>query len=152
MQVSRPLLQKRATGRFFCGEFGPRQYIHVYAICPRGGGNIKFGQALNVKRRFSGIQTGSPVPLVVLGSVYVPTDTEPHIHDHLRADRSHGEWFLPTKEVLAVADLIVNDQKADLLRRIGLSRLLPDDRLMVNGPPKMLTAERFRELEAEQEF
>ena len=125
MQVSRPSVQKRATGRFFIGDFGPRQYIHVYAICPKDGGNVKFGQALNVKTRFSGIQTGSPVKLELMGSVYVPTDTEPYIHDHLRNDRSHGEWFLPTTEVLAVADLIVANDTFGLLGRIGLSRLLP---------------------------
>ena len=127
MQVSRPLNKKRAAGRFFVGEFGPRQYIHVYAIRPKDGGNIKFGQALNVKSRFSGIQVGSPVKLELMGSVYVPTDTEAYIHEHLRDDKSHGEWFLPTTEVLHVAGLIVSGDKLGLIARIGLSRLLPDD-------------------------
>jgi hypothetical protein len=47
------------VGRHFVGEFGPSHYIHVYAIAPKGGGMVKFGRAMDVKKRFSSIQTAT---------------------------------------------------------------------------------------------
>lgn len=62
--------------------------------------------ALNVKRRLSGLQTGSPVKLVLLGSVFVPWEVEPEIHSYLKEHRSHGEWFYPTVQVTKISDYI----------------------------------------------
>ena len=116
---------KKRLGRFFVGEFGPGHYSHIYAIAPRGGGCIKFGRATNVKSRFSGIQTGSPVKLVLLGSVFVPGEVELSIHNHLKDHRSHGEWFLPTVLVTAVSDLIAAGNAKALIEELGLYALIP---------------------------
>jgi hypothetical protein len=112
-------------GRYFVGEFGAFNYTHVYAIAPRGGGCIKFGRAMNVKRRFSGIQTGSPVKLVLLGSVFVPWEVEPAIHDYLKEHHSHGEWFLPTVRVTEISDLIAAGNAKGLIVALSLYRFIP---------------------------
>jgi hypothetical protein len=113
-------------GRFFRGDFGHTYYSHIYAIGPKDGGNIKFGQATNVNSRLSSIQTGSPVRLKLHGTVYLPFDTEFAIHEHLKDHRSHGEWFYPTMETMRILDLIRTKQPAELLRAIGLFKYLPE--------------------------
>jgi hypothetical protein len=117
-------LTAKPPGRFCVGEFGPFHYSHVYAIAPRGGGCIKFGHSLNVKSRFSGIQTGSPVKLVLLGSVYVPWEVEPEIHEYLREHRSHGEWFLPTVRVTEISDIIAARNGRALIEKLSLYRFI----------------------------
>lgn len=116
----------RLVGRFFYGEFGGRHYTHIYAVEPVDGGNIKFGRATNVKSRFSGIQTGSPVKLRLLGSALLPVEVELAIHQHLEADHSHGEWFLPTGATRKVADLLASGQTRELVELLGLYKLLPN--------------------------
>ena len=115
----------KPLGRFFRGDFGDTLYSHIYAIGPKDGGNIKFGQALNVKSRLSSIQTGSPVRLKLYGTVYVPSDAEFAIHEHLARDRSHGEWFYPTVETMKLVALIAAGNGAELLRTVGLFKYLP---------------------------
>lgn len=125
-QTTKVTWDPKKYGRYFFGEFGPAYYNHVYAITPLGGGEcIKFGRATNVKSRFSSIQTGSPVKLVLLGSVFVPGEVEPLIHDYLKDHRSHGEWFYPTVLVTKVADFIAAGDAKGLLLEIGLYRFLP---------------------------
>lgn len=125
MQPMRKYVPKKFSGRYFIGDFGPNHYIHVYAVQPIGGGNIKFGKALNVKSRFSGIQTGSPVRLELLGDVYVPEPVEAEIHDFLKDHHSHGEWFFPNPEVLTVAELIAARNAKGLMLELSLYRFLP---------------------------
>lgn len=116
----------KQLGRFFRGDFGHTYYSHIYAIGPKDGGNIKFGQALNVKSRFSSIQTGSPVRLKLHGTVYLPSDTEFAIHAHLANVRSHGEWFYPTVNTMAIVEMIVSGKHVDLLNRVGLFKYIPE--------------------------
>jgi hypothetical protein len=118
-------LNASPPGRYHVGEFGPFHYTHVYAIAPLGGGCIKFGRAANVKSRFSGIQTGSPVKLALLGSVFVPWEVEPEIHGYLKEHRSHGEWFLPTVLVTTVSDYIAAGDARGLIAHLSLYRFIP---------------------------
>lgn len=113
------------VGRYFVGDFGPGHYIHVYAIAPKGGGAVKFGRAIDVKKRFSSIQTGSPVKLEMLGSVFVPVAVETEIHAYLKEHRSHGEWFYPTVLVMELASLIAARDAKGLITKLSLYRLLP---------------------------
>jgi hypothetical protein len=116
----------KKNGRYFVGEFGPGYYTHIYAITPLGGGGcIKFGRATNVKSRFSGVQTGSPVKLTLLGSVFVPGEVESCIHDYLKDHRSHGEWFYPTVLATKVADIIAAGNAKELIAELSLYRFLP---------------------------
>jgi hypothetical protein len=130
--------RKKFSGRYFVGEFGAYHYTHIYAVQPLGGGNIKFGQALNVKSRFSGIQTGSPVRLRLLGSVYVPEPVEAEIHDYLKDHRSHGEWFFDNPLVLKVAGLISTGDAKGLIVELSLFRFIPEgDRVRINFSERM---------------
>jgi hypothetical protein len=52
--------------------------------------------------RLSGLQCGSPVPLVVLGVFAGTRADEAALHKHLAAVRSHGEWFHRGPELDAV--------------------------------------------------
>lgn len=138
MQLAGKWQRKKFSGRYFVGEFGAHHYTHVYAVQPIGGGNIKFGQALNVKSRFSGIQTGSPVRLRLLGSVYVPEPVEAEIHDHLKEHRSHGEWFFDNPLVLKIAGLIAAGDAKGLVVELSLFRFIPEgDRVRINFTERM---------------
>lgn len=133
------------VGRYFVGDFGPGHYIHVYAIAPKGGGTVKFGRALDVKKRFSSIQTGSPVKLEILGSVFVPTAVETEIHGYLKDHQSHGEWFLPTVRVMEIANFIAVGDAHGLVKQLGLYKLLPQaeaeqsnfEHRMATGPRRL---------------
>ena len=78
---------------------GPRS---VYFIQPVDGGPIKIGIAAHVLGRLSGLQTGSPVELRVLGVIPgVRQSYEAELHERFAATRRHGEWFEPTPELMA---------------------------------------------------
>jgi hypothetical protein len=46
-----------------------------------------------IERRLFSLQTGSPVRLTLLGYVIVSSREELRVHNALRAQRQHGEWF-----------------------------------------------------------
>lgn len=127
MQPKGTFLRKKFAGRYFVGEFGAYHYSHIYAVQPAHGGLIKFGQALNVKSRLSGLQTGSPVKLKLLGSVWVPELVEAEVHDYLKDHRSHGEWFFDNPDVVKVASLIRDGKAKDLMIELALYRFIPND-------------------------
>jgi hypothetical protein len=65
---------------------------------------IKIGSAKRVWRRLSAIRVGSPDRLNLLG--VIPTDQpvklERELHEAFDYARSHGEWFNPNPELLAL--------------------------------------------------
>jgi hypothetical protein len=72
---------------------------YTYAIQPAGGGNIKIGRTdQSPADRLAALQTGSPLPLVLVG--FTRCDIEAEAHRTLSAHRLHGEWFMPNREVL----------------------------------------------------
>ncbi len=74
----------------------------VYFIAPVDGGRIKIGIASNVAARLANLQTGSPVPLRVIGIIRgVALAVEAELHVRFASCRCHGEWFEPTPELLA---------------------------------------------------
>lgn len=84
------------------GEKAPAKLRTVYFIQPVAGGLIKIGIASNVTARLSGLQTGSPVELRVIGVIRgVDQTAEAGLHLRFAASRKHGEWFEPTPELLA---------------------------------------------------
>ena len=80
---------------------GPAEVI--YGVSAVDSGNIKIGIARHLPSRFSGLQTGSSLPLVVVAAIstmrFDPRTTERQIHEHLGAHRKHGEWFADVPEV-----------------------------------------------------
>lgn len=66
----------------------------LYAISSNNeGAHIKFGFSQNTESRLRSLQTGSPVPLIVLASCPGRRQHEKMIHDRLKAHRLSGEWF-----------------------------------------------------------
>lgn len=63
----------------------------VYFV--RGADLVKIGHARDVRERISTLQTGSPVPLVLLAMAHGGFLEERDYHHRFRAHRAHGEWF-----------------------------------------------------------
>lgn len=106
------------------GLFGFRYYTIVYAISAPGSGRIKIGRTLDIDRRFSSLSTSSPLPLELLGHTWLPDDAEAALHDYLKDDRSHGEWFIATMKVQKVADLIAKGAAKELALEAGMLGML----------------------------
>lgn len=66
----------------------------VYVVHAREVGKVKIGRTNDLRRRLSGLQTGSPVHLEVI-RVYTSVDgvSEGSLHDKFARYRLHGEWF-----------------------------------------------------------
>jgi len=83
---------------FLCYDYTMNKKCEVYFILDEKSNAIKIGYASNLEKRFSGIQTGNPNPLVILHtikcrSVDHASNLENDLHiqfDHLRG---LGEWF-----------------------------------------------------------
>jgi hypothetical protein len=115
-------------GKRMDGPFGQRYYTIVYAIASPDDGPIKFGRTTNIDKRFSGISTMSPVPLTLLGYVWLPDDAEAYIHDFAKEDRLHGEWFRKTERTRSLAALIAAKKAVDIAEVIGLSWMITEHR------------------------
>jgi hypothetical protein len=65
-------------------------------------GLIKIGRAINPEKRLKDLSSMCPVPLRVLGAFRVAdAPAEEHgMHLRFHSYRSHGEWFLPTQEIM----------------------------------------------------
>lgn len=73
----------------------------VYFILNRISGRIKIGKSFDVDKRLASLQTASPDPLELLGSVPSWLHTEAELHARFAALREHGEWFRDDPELLA---------------------------------------------------
>lgn len=58
---------------------------------------VKIGYATNVRARFSAIQSGCPVKLVLLG--VLEGNHESALHDRFASYHHHGEWFTLSSEI-----------------------------------------------------
>lgn len=109
----------------------------IYAV-QLGNGPIKFGRAINVKKRLSHLQIGNPKPLRLLASQETEDDkhAEGAIHESCRADLIRGEWFKSSRRTRlfvkrirpqqwhrAWARAILDDYRSDI-RKIALFRFL----------------------------
>jgi hypothetical protein len=81
-----------------------RGECYVYAIA--GGEFVKFGKATNVQTRLSSMQTGSPIELVLLGSVLGPKDLEAEVHAWAAPHLHRGEWFKRTEPIERLIECI----------------------------------------------
>lgn len=126
-QVS-PVVSKtyKNRGKRRDGPFGLRYYCLVYAIDAPDQGLIKFGRTADITKRFGGISTMSPVPIKLLGSVWMPDDTEAYIHDFLKEDRAHGEWFHKSERSRSIAALIAAGMAVELAHAIEMTWLLTE--------------------------
>lgn len=76
----------------------------VYFIQPASGGLIKIGWARDPETRRNELQTGSPVPLRIIGTIEGDQKLEREIHGRFAHLREHGEWFRPQQEIKAFMD------------------------------------------------
>lgn len=89
---------------------------------------IKIGVTLDVGDRLKTLRVGSPDQLELIGAMRRPDaeDIERRLHARFRQHRSHGEWFHPSEEILAlVAEWPVDrmereedDEMRDALRAV----------------------------------
>jgi hypothetical protein len=112
-------------GRRRSGPFGLRYYCIVYAIAAPND-LIKFGKTTNIEKRFAGIATMSPVPLTLMGHCWLPADAEAYIHDFLKEDRAHGEWFRKTERSRSIAALIAAKKDVELGEIVGLNWMITE--------------------------
>lgn len=103
----------------------------VYFIQVGGSGPIKIGTATDLAQRIATLQTGSPDPFVLLGSIPGDARTEGALHRALAHHRHRGEWFKPTPEVLeaiqnALKGILPRDGgHREIVRRVG-SRVIAE--------------------------
>lgn len=109
------------------GPFGYRQYSIIYAIDAPEVSRIKFGITNDIGKRFRGLCGGSPVPLDLIGYVWMPGEAEAHIFEFLKEDRVHGEWFRRTHRVRSVAALIAAKRERDLAEVLEMSFITEGD-------------------------
>lgn len=73
----------------------------IYAVQLGKSGPIKFGRAVNVKKRLSQLQISQPKALILIAAQETNDDktAEREIHASCKRDRIRGEWFQPSKRV-----------------------------------------------------
>jgi hypothetical protein len=78
----------------------------VYFIQAGGrGGPIKIGRARDVFQRLNQLQTGSPEELEILAVLAgAAVDLEKHLHQRFANSHLRGEWFKPSRELLALIE------------------------------------------------
>ena len=71
-----------------------KKRTNVYFIQSVYGGLVKIGSAKDVNKRLKILQTGSPVPLVII-KIYKDVDSsfEYELHNQFKQYRKYGEWF-----------------------------------------------------------
>lgn len=80
---------------------------HVYAIVARGPQRVKFGWALDPRKRLRDLQLGSPVPLVLACTMPGTTADEAALHMRLgHSDHYRGEWWNITPGLVARVQLL----------------------------------------------
>lgn len=114
------------------GTFGFRCYTILYAIEAAEVSRIKFGITSNIGKRFRQLSGGCPVPLNLMGYVWMPIEAETLVFQFLDEDRVHGEWFRRTERSRSIAALIAAKKDRDLAEIIELDYLIPQDRPSVD--------------------
>jgi len=76
----------------------------IYLIEAEGVGHIKIGftDHDDALIRLAQLQTGSPVPLRLLGTIAGDELAEKDLHRRFAASKVHNEWFLPVPELLGL--------------------------------------------------
>jgi hypothetical protein len=83
------------------------QYVYFAQV---DGGPIKIGVARNPIRRLAQMRTGNPAPIRLLGVIRGNTQTELEIHNLFAAENVAGEWFEPSRRLLAFIEATTKRQ------------------------------------------
>jgi hypothetical protein len=93
-----------------------RSRSYVYAVQADLAGPVKFGVSADPATRLAVLQTAHAAPLILLGAMRGGRELERGFHAALAVDRMEGEWFAPSRDVLAAASLIASyDHYRELL-------------------------------------
>ena len=76
----------------------------LYFVEAPAVGMMKIGVTDDIDRRFSCLQLGSPVSLVLRHAVRGRTAHEAGLHRAFRDERRHGEWFVASERLLSFVD------------------------------------------------
>jgi hypothetical protein len=89
----------------------------IYFLLAEQVNVIKIGFARHVRSRVSDLQTASPVPLILLGTMAGRQEDEQALHRRFSSLRSHREWFRAEPELWEFveqhATLLVTIEPAD---------------------------------------
>lgn len=100
MGVYRPIEQKfRSIPSLPDLDIRTSEYVY-FLESDTPGNLIKIGRTESLKRRLVGLQSSCPVQLKLIAAIRAPAGTETLFHWIFSASRAHGEWFLPTVELL----------------------------------------------------
>lgn len=75
----------------------------IYFVQTADNQYMKIGKADDVAKRLSGLQTGAPQKLKLIGTMPGSHDQEREIHQRFGHLRTHGEWFYSTPEIVMFA-------------------------------------------------
>lgn len=75
--------------------------MYTYFVLAETTRLIKIGKARNVQARLKALKSVSPDVLTLLAVVDGSVYPEDELHRRFDANRKHGEWFVPTPELLA---------------------------------------------------
>lgn len=69
---------------------GSRRKMIYFIVC---GDLVKIGRASNVRARLASLQTGNPMPMMLLGEIHGDKTVEFDLHQLFYSFRVRGEWF-----------------------------------------------------------
>lgn len=81
----------------------------------------KFGFSISSKNRLSGIQTGSPILLNLVGYVGGTRDLEALVLKYLAPSRIHGEWFKQDPKVIELAEAFSHKSQREVADLLGIN-------------------------------
>lgn len=89
-----------------------------YLYAARSDGFVKFGITNEPQKRLSGLKTGNPHGVEMLGFVAASTEVEKQVHAYLSKENHSGEWFRWEARPVACAMLIAAKDLDGLLELI----------------------------------
>lgn len=81
----------------------------VYFIS--SGSLIKIGVTVELRKRFTSLQCGSPMPLTLLASIPGDRSMEQKLHKQFSHLRTHGEWFKNDPSLMAYIESLQSQGK-----------------------------------------
>ena len=82
----------------------------IYFIQQGEDGPVKIGYATVIEKRFRALQSASPYPLKVIGSMQGSVIDEKRMHLQFSKHRLQGEWFEPDLEIIKYASECDNNK------------------------------------------
>jgi hypothetical protein len=97
----------------------PGECIYAVSVAGMDHAPIKFGYTVDITKRLSSLQTGSPLQLGLLAADAGTRGNERFIHKALASYRTHGEWFKRTDLVMSLVEAMSAKQ---LLQWVELAK------------------------------